>query len=302
MSEVRESQFADRAARTVVTVAAVGLVLAGGWEVTQKVIQVPNIAAALFREETAVRLVDVPQETLRRAPETPIEKPLVEHLTEESDFEVPARPEPEPVPEPEPEPEPVPVPEPEPIPEPEPEPEPEPIPEPKPEPKPEPVKPKPQPKPQPKRVEKPKPVEKPAPKPAPAPAVVPSPDAVEGTVAQAGQAGLAEGREGGVGTGVSGSGSGASDGTDRVLAELLAVIEANKTYPRRARQTGQQGEVLLAVEIGPDGRVASVSIRKKHASALLNRAALKAAELLEGRPTKLSKAVTIVVPVRFELH
>ena len=288
MSEVRESQFADRAARTVVTVAAVGLVLAGGWEVTQKVIQVPNIAAALFREETAVRLVDVPQETLRRAPETLIEKPLVEHLTEESDFEVPARPEPEPVPEPEPEPEPVP----EPVPEP----------EPKPEPKPEPVKPKPQPKPQPKRVEKPKPVEKPAPKPAPAPAVVPSPDAEEGTVAQAGQAGLAEGREGGVGKGVSGSGSGASDGTDQVLAELLAVVEANKTYPRRARQTGQQGEVQLAVEIGPDGRVVSVTIRKKHASALLNRAALKAAEPLEGRPTKLRKAVTIVVPVRFELH
>ena len=295
MNEVRETQFAGRAARTVVTVAGVALVLAGGWEVTQKVIQVPNVAAALFREETAVRLVDVPQETLRRAPETPIEKPLVEHLTEESDFEVPAHPEPKP----EPEPEPAPEPEPEPIPEPEPEPEPEPIPESEPIPEPEP-KPKPQPKPAPKRVEKPKPVQNPAPAAAPTPA--PSLEAVEGPVAQAGQAGLADGREGGVGTGVSGTGSGASDGTDRVLAELLAVIEANKTYPRRARQTGQQGEVLLAVEIGPDGRVASVSIRKKHASALLNRAALKAAEPLEGRPTKLSKAVTIVVPVRFELH
>lgn len=280
MNEVRETQFADRAARTVVTVAGVALVLAGGWEVTQKVIQVPNVAAALFREETAVRLVDVPQETRREVPETPIEKPLVEHLTEESDFEVPAHPEPKPEPEPAPEPEPEPIPEPEP--------------------KPEPVKPKPQPKPAPKRVEKPKPVQKPAPAAAPMPA--PSLEAVEGPVAQAGQAGLADGREGGVGTGVSGTGSGASDGTDRVLAELLAVIEANKTYPRRARQTGQQGEVLLAVEIGPDGRVASVSIRKKHASALLNRAALKAAEPLEGRPTKLSKAVTIVVPVRFELH
>lgn len=120
-------------------------------------------------------------------------------------------------------------------------------------------------------MEKPKPVQKPAPKPAPAaaPTPAPSPEAVEGPVAQAGQAGLAEGREGGVGTGVSGSGSGASDGTDQVLAELLAVVEANKTYPRRARQTGQQGEVLLAVEIGPDGRVVSVTIRKKHASALL---------------------------------
>lgn len=272
MNEVRETQFADRAARTVVTVAAVSLVLAGGWEVTQKVIQVPNVAAALFREETAVRLVDVPQETLREVPETPIEKPLAEHLTEESDFEVPARPEPEP--------------------------------EPKPEPKPEPVKPKPQPKPAPKRVEKPKPVQKHAPKPAPAAAPTPAPslEALEGPVAQAGQAGLSEGREGGVGTGVSGSGSGASDGTDQVLAELLAVVEANKTYPRRARQTGQQGEVQLAVEIGPDGRVVDVSIRKKHASALLNRAALKAAEPLEGRPTKLTKAVTIVVPVRFELR
>lgn len=308
MSEVRESQFADRAARTVVTIAGAALVLAGGWEVTQKVIQVPNVAAAFFREETAVRLVDVPEERLREVPETPIEKPLVEHLTEESDFEVPARPEPEPEPAPEPEPEPesepVPIPEPEPIPEPKHVPEPEPIPEPEPksEPKPEPVKPKPQPKPQPKRVEKAKvqPVPKPVPAVTPTPA--PSPEAVEAPVAQAGQAGLSDGREGGVGSGVSGSGSGASDGTDRVLAELLAVIEANKTYPRRARQTGQQGEVLLAVEIGPDGRVVGVSIRKKHASALLNRAALKAAEPLEGRPTKLAKAVTIVVPVRFELH
>lgn len=281
MSELRESQIADRAARTIVTAAAVGLVLAGGWEATQKVIRVPDIAAALFREETAVRLVDVPRETLREIPETPIEKPLVEHLAEESDFEVPARPKPEP--------------EPEPIPEPEPEPKPEPNPEPKLEP----VKPKPQRK----RVEKPKPVSKPAPAVStPTPSPAPSSEAVEGPVARAGQAGLAEGREGGVGKGMSGSGSGASDGTDQVLAELLAVVEANKAYPRRARQTGQQGEVLLAVEIGPDGRVASVAIRKKHSSALLNRAALKAAEPLEGRPTKLRKAVTIVVPVRFELH
>lgn len=307
MSELRESQIADRAARTIVTAAAVGLVLAGGWEATQKVIRVPDIAAALFREETAVRLVDVPRETLREIPETPIEKPLVEHLAEESDFEVPARPkpEPEPVPEPEPisEPERMPEPEPEPIPEPEPEPIPEPEPEPKPEPNPEPKLEPVKPKPQRKRVEKPKPVSKPAPAVSTlTPSPAPSSEAVEGPVARAGQAGLAEGREGGVGKGMSGSGSGASDGTDQVLAELLAVVEANKAYPRRARQTGQQGEVLLAVEIGPDGRVASVAIRKKHASALLNRAALKAAEPLEGRPTKLRKAVTIVVPVRFELH
>lgn len=295
MSELRESQIADRAARTIVTAAAVGLVLAGGWEATQKVIRVPDIAAALFREETAVRFVDVPRETLREIPETPIEKPLVEHLAEESDFKVPARPKPEPEPVPEPEP----ISEPELMPEPEPEPIPEPKPEPNPEPKLEPVKPKPQRK----RVEKPKPVSKPAPAVStPTPAPAPSSEAVEGPVARAGQAGLAEGREGGVGKGMSGSGSGASDGTDQVLAELLAVVEANKAYPRRARQTGQQGEVLLAVEIGPDGRVASVAIRKKHASALLNRAALKAAEPLEGRPTKLRKAVTIVVPVRFELH
>lgn len=295
MSELRESQIADRAARTIVTAAAVGLVLAGGWEATQKVIRVPDIAAALFREETAVRLVDVPRETLREIPETPIEKPLVEHLAEESDFKVPARPKPEPEPVPEPEP----ISEPELMPEPEPEPIPEPKPEPNPEPKLEPVKPKPQRK----RVEKPKPVSKPAPAVSTlTPSPAPSSEAVEGPVARAGQAGLAEGREGGVGKGMSGSGSGASDGTDQVLAELLAVVEANKAYPRRARQTGQQGEVLLAVEIGPDGRVASVAIRKKHASALLNRAALKAAEPLEGRPTKLRKAVTIVVPVRFELH
>lgn len=320
-----EIRLADQAARTIVSVAALTALLGAGWEMTQQIVAVPSLAASLFREETTVRIVEsTPAPTPVAVADTPVERPLLEHFTDESDFAVPHRiaelPPPAPEPEPEPEPEPIPVIEPEPVPVPEPEPEPVPVAEPEPvvvptplpEPKPEP---KTEPKPKPKPKSKPpvrKPVAKPAPKtvekavdktalPAASTGAV-DPDARIGEKAQAGIAGRSDGRPGGVGSGLAGTGGGAKDGTDQALAEMLAVVEAHKRYPRRARQTGVEGLVLLAVEVGDDGRVRSVSIREKHRSSLLNRAALEAAEPLEGFATKLRKAVTIVVPVRFTLE
>ena len=82
---------------------------------------------------------------------------------------------------------------------------------------------------------------------------------------------------------------------------MLSVIEAHKSYPRRARQTGTEGIVRLAVAVGADGTVTGVSLETPHSSVLLNRAALKAAEPLVGRQTGLKHAVTLTVPVRFSL-
>lgn len=88
---------------------------------------------------------------------------------------------------------------------------------------------------------------------------------------------------------------------ESAVAQIMAVIEANKTYPRRARQTGQEGEVVLAVLIRSDGTVERVDVLEKHASRLLNRAALSAAEPLIGAKTPLRRALTLKVPVRFDL-
>ena len=161
-------------------------------------------------------------------------------------------------------------------------------PEPPPEPEPEPV-PKPAPKPAPKPV-------KPAPKP-----VVEAPQPADEAPSEAstGTNGLAA--SGGAG-GVSNAGGNAALGDESTaLALIVREIEAHKRYPRRARQTGIEGRVVLTVDIDENGVVRSVAVGEKHNSVLLNRAALQAADGLVGKKLPLAKAMTVSVPVVFTL-
>lgn len=99
-----------------------------------------------------------------------------------------------------------------------------------------------------------------------------------------------------------GTASGASaDARNTALATIVAVIDEHKRYPRRARQTGAEGDVMLAVTIDGNGIVTGVVLKKPHASVLLNRAALKAAEPLIGVKLPLSAPLTVEVPVRFTI-
>lgn len=99
-----------------------------------------------------------------------------------------------------------------------------------------------------------------------------------------------------------GTASGASaDAQNTALATIVAVIDEHKRYPRRARQTGAEGDVVLAVTIDGNGIVTGVVLKKPHPSVLLNRAALKAAEPLIGVKLPLSAPLTVEVPVRFTI-
>ena len=99
-----------------------------------------------------------------------------------------------------------------------------------------------------------------------------------------------------------GTASGAStDARNTALAKIVAVIDEHKRYPRRARQTGAEGDVVLAVTIDGNGIVTGVVLKKTHPSVLLNRAALKAAEPLIGMKLPLSAPLTVEVPVRFTI-
>lgn len=99
-----------------------------------------------------------------------------------------------------------------------------------------------------------------------------------------------------------GTASGTSaDVRNAALAKIVAVIDEHKRYPRRARQTGAEGDVVLAVTIDGNGIVTGVVLKKTHASVLLNRAALKAAEPLIGVKLPLSAPLTVEVPVRFTI-
>lgn len=99
-----------------------------------------------------------------------------------------------------------------------------------------------------------------------------------------------------------GTASGTSaDARNTALAKIVAVIDEHKRYPRRARQTGAEGDVVLAVTIDGNSIVTGVVLKKPHASVLLNRAALKAAEPLIGVKLPLSAPLTVEVPVRFTI-
>ena len=137
-------------------------------------------------------------------------------------------------------------------------------------------------------------------KPAPKPVVEATQPADEApSEASTGTNGLAS--SGGAG-GVSNAGGNAALGDESTaLALIVREIEAHKRYPRRARQTGIEGRVVLTVDIDENGVVRSVAVGEKHNSVLLNRAALQAADGLVGMKLPLAKAMTVSVPVVFTL-
>lgn len=266
----REAEKAGLWARCITTSAAIAVLGAASFGRLHEAIAVPSMPEGLFRTETYVEIVEpepVP-ETRDRTPER------IEHVVEKSDFTVPERPAPAPLPtEPEPRPEPVSAP--------------KPLPKPKPVPRP--------------------PQKKSAAKPAPQrtkPQAAKSPDALPARTAQAAAEGArGESASGGFAQGVNGTASSASAGeANLAVAELVAVVEAHKRYPRRARQTGIEGTVSLRVKIDENGVVSEVQAEDGGASVILKRAALAAAKPLIGMKTRLSRKITVDIPVKFELQ
>lgn len=199
---------------------------------------------------------------IETVPMTPAKEALVEHLSDASDVKVEAKPEP--------------------VKEETPPPPPPEAPKVIEEPKPKPVVKKPSVKKKP--VKKDLPIDK---------TEVKASDGAKASAALSGgkSASLAQGTASGVST----------DAQNAALAKIVAVIDEHKRYPRRARQTGAEGDVVLAVTIDGNGIVTSVVLKKTHASVLLNRAALKAAEPLIGVKLLLSAPLTVEVPVRFTI-
>ena len=197
----------------------------------------------------------------------PVKETIIEHTAEKSDFTIAAKPTPvKPV-------EAAPAPEVKPV-------EPEPA-----------VKPKPVPK---KAAEARKRVKPVSPKVKPQ-----APAAVEKTVPAEAQTGAGKGASA-VAVNPEKAGNSAQE-RSKALAVIVAVINEHKRYPRRARQTGTEGEVLLTVNIDAAGTVTAVTVKKPHASVLLNRAARKAADALIGMKLAVTEALNVDVPVVFTL-
>lgn len=76
-------------------------------------------------------------------------------------------------------------------------------------------------------------------------------------------------------------------------------------YPRAARNRGQEGVVLLSVEVLADGRTGQILIKKSSGYALLDRSALEAIRSWRFEPAKrkhIPLAMTVDIPIRFSLQ
>lgn len=244
------------------------LIVAFGLDVTRRVLAVPSLPAGTYRERVVI-------EDFRRSTPVPTTNPeLVEHTVKESEFTIESKPVPvthaagtEPTPAPSPIPDPIPEPAAEP----------------------------------PKPVVKPQTIPKPAPKPVKIKKAKPVAPPAEAAPQEASSGSSAKPASGGTAGSAVRQGNAARSSEDAVLAVIVREIEAKKRYPRRARQTGAEGRVVLRIEIAENGVVSNVEVAERHPSSLLNRAALKAAEDLKGRRLDVRKPLTVSVPVVFTL-
>ncbi len=90
------------------------------------------------------------------------------------------------------------------------------------------------------------------------------------------------------------------------LGEVLPGYVRNRApvYPLLARQRGEEGLVVLEVQVLPTGRCGAVSLRAPSGSRLLDEAAVKAVRQWQFKPAQRAGhavAVRVQIPIRFEL-
>ena len=96
----------------------------------------------------------------------------------------------------------------------------------------------------------------------------------------------------------------ASMGTSQ-KASLLYSPSSNSYYPRLSRRRGEQGTVLLRVQVNPNGRAVAIQIKKSSGSKRLDNAARKIVRNSRFSPAKkngIAVSNRIIVPIVFKLN
>lgn len=85
------------------------------------------------------------------------------------------------------------------------------------------------------------------------------------------------------------------------LGETYQRLAETLLYPEEAVRRGLEGETVLLLEVGADGRIVEASVASSSGHAILDAAALRAVRLLGALgPASAGKAV--LLPVRFQLE
>jgi protein TonB len=113
----------------------------------------------------------------------------------------------------------------------------------------------------------------------------------------------------GVGGSIAGSGSGGGDGSGgdgSGGARPAYGANPRPPYPVAARRLGIEGRVLLEVVVRPDGRAASVSVRKSSGHPMLDSSAASTVRtrwrFIPARRGGVPVESTVTVPIRFRIR
>ncbi len=101
--------------------------------------------------------------------------------------------------------------------------------------------------------------------------------------------------------GAGGRGPGGGNELAAYVARVRALLAREQRYPALARRRGLEGEVLLRLRIGADGRVEDAHAEGA-APQLFARSAIDAIERVGRLPAPPSGALSIEVPMRFRLE
>ena len=95
-----------------------------------------------------------------------------------------------------------------------------------------------------------------------------------------------------------------SDG-EVLFAQPKYAENPKPTYPREARRKGYEGEVILKVEVLPDGRVGQIEVKNSSGFELLDRSALAAVKQWKFVPAKKGEKsipLWVNIPIKFQLQ
>ena len=85
------------------------------------------------------------------------------------------------------------------------------------------------------------------------------------------------------------------------LAEIVALLQENLYYPRRARKRGIEGKVILRFTLSKNAEVSDVQVLSSKSN-ILSRGAMKTIENIEDKLPKPKQKLTFNVPISYSLH
>ncbi|MGB9686814.1 MAG: TonB family protein [Rectinema subterraneum] len=91
------------------------------------------------------------------------------------------------------------------------------------------------------------------------------------------------------------------DTVESLAAAIAGKLAAQKQYPAAALKRKSEGTVRIALQVAPDGTLASLAIQSRSGSAILDEAALQLVRSIFPLHIRLETAVSLLIPVEYRI-